>query len=377
MSVEKPPILVFFVPGVMGSSLFLQKNTFGRINQEEIWGKNFGVNISLFHGFPNKLNPIDRNDIQAGEVISSFTNIRLPQRFINKIKFPVKDVEVYGTLMQFCRNNIGLRAEDDFFPFAYNWLADNQITANKLAEFIREKDPKGNYLYCLIAHSMGGIVSRLMLANPNNRDLAEKTKLLFQIATPVRGSAKAYYALKRYPILHPVFDQGWQFIQNPQHRADLSKALQSCYSLYQLLPSQEINSLYDEHGNFYASLDPNIWHEDQRKYVDAAIKVHQKLANFDQSISSLNRLKNRCFFSDQHSTPLLYKVDSLTNYDLSEDKPKLSVFGDDTVTCASAIADSNDDSLYLIKEGPTDHMGLCQNQKVYDMIKAEFRKELL
>jgi len=240
--------------------------------------------------------------------------------------------------MQFCGKNIGLRAEDSFFPFAYNWLADNQITANKLAEFIREKDPNGDYRYCLIAHSMGGIVSRLMLANPNNRDLAEKTKLLFQIATPVRGSAKAYYALKRYPILHPVFDQGWQFRQNPQHRADLSKALQSCYSLYQLLPSQEINSLYDEHGNFYASLDPNIWHEDQRKYVDAAIKVHQKLANFDQSISSLNRLKIRCFFSDQHSTPLLYKVDSLTNYDLSEDKPKLSVFGDDTVTCASAIA---------------------------------------
>jgi hypothetical protein len=74
---------------------------------------------------------------------------------------------------------------------------------------------------------------------------------------------------------------------------------------------------------------------------------------------------------------LLYKVDSLTNYDLSEDKPKLSVFGDDTVTCASAIADSNDDSLYLIKEEPTDHMGLCQNPKVYDIIKTEFRKELL
>lgn len=107
--------------------------------------------------------------------------------------------------MQFCRNNIGLRAEDDFFPFAYNWLTDNQVTANKLAEFIREKDQTGNYLYCLIAHSMGGIVSRLMLANPNNRDLAEKTKLLFQIATPVRGSAKAYYALKRYPNFAPSF----------------------------------------------------------------------------------------------------------------------------------------------------------------------------
>jgi len=75
-----------------------------------------------------------------------------------------KPYDIYGSFMNFCRKQLGLRdGQDKFLPFPYNWLDDNRNTAEKLADFIRNQDHSSRLF--LIAHSMGSIVCQLMLSD--------------------------------------------------------------------------------------------------------------------------------------------------------------------------------------------------------------------
>jgi pimeloyl-ACP methyl ester carboxylesterase len=89
------------------------------------------------------------------------------------------------------RDGLGLIEGKTFFPFAYDWRADNRSSADSLERFIRQviKDKRLRF----IAHSMGGIVTRLMLKK--HKDLLVRTDVLFQVASPIGGSAVAFAAL--------------------------------------------------------------------------------------------------------------------------------------------------------------------------------------
>lgn len=370
MSSDKSPILVVFVPGIMGSSLsFTSKDGYGF--SEEIWGKDGQANLNSFHNYPHRLNPRSGDEIKEGEVIPYFENIRLPQSGLKGIPIPGQ-YDIYGSLMDFCRKQLGLRdGQDKFLPFPYNWLDDNRNTAEKLANFIRDQDHSSRLF--LIAHSMGGIVCRLMLAAENNKDIAARTQFFLQIATPVMGSAKAYYSIQRYPKLSPVFDLAWNFRQNKQTYAKLQNALKNCYSLYQLLPHPDVITLYNQQGKGYSCLDQNIWREHHHRYIEAAIAVHQELATFQNKISQFKNLKVRCIFSDQHQTPIVYRINS-EDYDIRDNQPIIYADGDDTVSVASARANSIQQ--YPIQTKLSKHMELCQNPKVHDILKAAFQELL-
>lgn len=336
----------------MGSSLYLNRtDAYGIKRPEEIWGTDLQANVRFFRQYAHRLNPTAPSFIEPGVVLP----------YIGKWK----RTDVYQPLMEFCsdkRAGLGLTQGKTFFPFAYNWLADNRETAKKLADFIRSVSNNQDR-FCFIAHSMGGIVVRLMLLE--NLDIAQRTNIFFQIATPILGSAKAYYSIKRYPQLNPIFDGAWQFFQKAENRGELQKALERCYSLYQLLPPPQIMSLDDEGGTYYSALDRRVWHSDLHQYVDAAIDVHQKLAQSDRL-----KVKIKCIYSPNHSTPLRYRVNSENFNIVQEGSPGAK--GDGTVTCASAMAYSEDRT--LITTNPCDHMGLCQNENdVYNLIRREWR----
>jgi pimeloyl-ACP methyl ester carboxylesterase len=353
MSSDKSPILVVFVPGIMGSSLYLKKA------KQEVWGENIGITIHSLRKHPEKLNA---NDTYAGEVIRSMN-------FLNTVEIQ----EVYAPLIDFCRNNLGLRVGDQFNAFAYNWLVDNTLTAKALAEDIKRLDDKNNYRLCLIAHSMGGIVSRLMLLE--NPEIAERTKLFFQIATPVTGAAKAYDAIKRSRFLllfEPHFDK-FRLLLEEALRGDvqrLKKTLERCHSLYQLLPPQDVISLYDVYGTGYSALDPMVWAEGLREYFEKAQQVHDKLKSQALSINI------KCIYSDHDKTPIHYLVKAPTDpqkFEVIQQMPSL-ILGDNTVTCASAIAYSEEPE--LVHNPPADHLGLCHNPEVHARLKTEFGKLL-
>jgi Lecithin:cholesterol acyltransferase len=119
----------------------------------------------------------------------------------------------------------------NFFEFAYDWRRDNRASAHRLerlserwlADWKRESgatDPK----LILIAHSMGGLVCRYFLENLEGW---RRTKALFTIGTPFRGSLNALDTLVN------------GVRKGPFGLLDLSKMTRSFTSVYQLLPGFE------------------------------------------------------------------------------------------------------------------------------------------
>jgi hypothetical protein len=405
MPSSKPSTLVFFVPGIMGSSLYEKECSTSIIpadktkippkRGDEIWGKDAGYNLGSLLKRPNLFDP---DNIVPGKVIP-YINVNLKielkkikvcdplidfcenkDQHINvNFKIELKKIKVYDPLIDFCENKdqLALVEGNGFFPFAYNWLQDNDKTAKDLAKFIREQDKKGDSNFCLIAHSMGGIVSRLMLSDEENKDIAEKTKFLFQIATPAKGSVKAYLAIKNSPIsLFPPLYRFLRLIKKRNILTRIKEPLEKCPSLYQLLPP-DVTCLCDENGTPYYALDPLdpnpiVWDKKLHSYISDAIAVHKSLAK-----PIMPSIKVHCIYSDQHKTPIQYMVkphNHSQKFEVIKEIPS-SIKGDGTVTCASATAYSREsDNLHLIQGKPSDHLGICHNEKVYAILKSEFNK---
>jgi pimeloyl-ACP methyl ester carboxylesterase len=140
-------------------------------------------------------------------------------------------------LLEFCTNRRGLNLveRETFFPFAYDWRADNRSSADDLAHFIRSSPAINGKRLRFIAHSMGGIVARLLLHE--HKDLQSRTDILFQIASPIGGSAAAFAALKGKPEL--TFFLRLLLFLNPKCKTDLDKTIITFPSLYQLLPAPD------------------------------------------------------------------------------------------------------------------------------------------
>ena len=76
-------------------------------------------------------------------------------------------VDGYGKLAHFLRGEFALDQGQNYFELPYDWRRDNQVAARTLERLIAEKLPawraaSGNSLakVILIAHSMGGLISR-------------------------------------------------------------------------------------------------------------------------------------------------------------------------------------------------------------------------
>lgn len=140
-----------------------------------------------------------------------------------------------------CRARILERFEatpgENFFEFPYDWRRDNRHHARRLqrqsAEWLarwREQTRNPNAKLVLVAHSMGGLVSRYFLeALGGWRD----ARALVTFGTPHLGAAK---------VLQTVLD-GYPAKVGPLSLPDLTAALRSFTSVWQLLP-------------VYASFDP-------------------------------------------------------------------------------------------------------------------------
>jgi pimeloyl-ACP methyl ester carboxylesterase len=115
----------------------------------------------------------------------------------------------------------------NLFPFPYDWRRDNRANARRLKAFIdtqlpqlRTRSPHARVI--LIAHSMGGLISRYYLEVLGGW---ENCRALFTLGTPYKGAPKALDYLstgfKKFGI-------------------DVSPALRSYTSVYQLLPTYNL-----------------------------------------------------------------------------------------------------------------------------------------
>jgi pimeloyl-ACP methyl ester carboxylesterase len=344
--------IFIFVPGIMGSSLrFKGTGSYGQPVDEEVWGSSVPAIERLLGLSPDYLRA---SNVEPGEVILEF-------RFG---RFRVS--QLYGPVIRYLTSaqpsGMGLVQGTNFFPFPYDWRADNLETADKLAGFIRQSISSEETKVRIITHSMGGIVARLMLVKA--KDVARQTDKLFQIASPIQGSTKAYYSLKQGPRIHQLIDKVWNFLHrlDPTRRHRLQQALQQCHSLYQLLPPPDVQILRNTMGDRYSAFDEGIWASLFKDHVDRAKQVHTLLrTKIPQSI--------KCIYSTCHDTDADYIVDQFFNYQAVL-QPQGA--GDGTVVGASAIAMSDMSDRILIEKPfeQTSHDGLCQNSRVLQELKT-------
>lgn len=146
-------------------------------------------------------------------------------------------IDGYTQVADAIKSRFDVEEGKNFFPFPYDWRRDNRVAARKLRRQTREwlrrwRASSGNddAKLILVAHSMGGIVSRYFLEVMEGwRD----TRALVSFGTPYRGSLNALDTLAN----------GMR--KGPFGLLDLSELSRSFTSIYQLLP---IYTSYDE-GN--------------------------------------------------------------------------------------------------------------------------------
>ena len=141
-------------------------------------------------------------------------------------------IDGYSATARLIRDNFDVRVGHidsqepaNFYEFPYDWRRDNRVATRKLKQLIDRQLPKWRQFsgekdakVILMAHSMGGIVSRHYL------EVLEgwrKCKALVTFGTPYRGSLNAL-----------------DFLANGYKKLflDLTTVMRSFTSLYQLLP---------------------------------------------------------------------------------------------------------------------------------------------
>jgi hypothetical protein len=149
--------------------------------------------------------------------------------------------DVYGSLFEQFRQ-LGFQqdgAQKRFFPFPYDWRLDLETTAGELARLLDTVDGAGAQDIFLIAHSMGGLISRLVLETGTyaNRPWFAKIRMFVAMATPHQGAPLALARVLgldstlgiskedfRKLSNDPRYPSGYQLLPAPNEAACWSKA---------------------------------------------------------------------------------------------------------------------------------------------------------
>lgn len=134
-------------------------------------------------------------------------------------------IDGYGAISKAITQAFNVRPGVNFFHFPYDWRRDNRVAARKLARATHDwlkawRISSGNAdaRLILIAHSMGGLVSRYFLECLEGWKV---TRMLISFGTPYRGSLNALDSLANGMKEGPL---------------ELSTLARQLTSIYQLLP---------------------------------------------------------------------------------------------------------------------------------------------
>jgi triacylglycerol esterase/lipase EstA (alpha/beta hydrolase family) len=171
----------------------------------------------------------------------------------------------------------------NFYHFPYDWRRDNRANAKLLQRLLnirlkqwREYNDLPDAKVILLAHSMGGLVSRYYLEVLEGwRDC----KALFTFGTPYRGSVNAL-----------------NFLANGYKKLflDLTEVMRSFTSVYQLLPIYEMLKVGEQYQRIPETDNlPNIVSERARnalafhREIEAAVKQNQKDEKYRNSYKTI------------------------------------------------------------------------------------------
>ncbi len=206
--------IVVLIPGIMGSVLQRGERT--------IWGPSSGATLRAIFSATGS---IARDlKLETGE-----SNVRAVGLMPTVHLLPgLWKIDGYDDISRFLQYNLELSPGENFFEFPYDWRLDNRISSALLKqktddwlEAWRQTSGNPHAKLVLIAHSMGGLISRHFLEIENGwRD----TKALITFGTPYRGSPKAIGGLVNGLGAGPI------------KLNEMTSTVRGLPSVYQLLP---------------------------------------------------------------------------------------------------------------------------------------------
>lgn len=222
MSKQPMKDIVVVLPGILGSAL--------EKDGKAIWDMSPGAAVrALFTlGGSVKDLTLDGDDHTADDLGDGVRATRLlPDLHL----LPgLWKIDGYGAITKRLQAQFDLIPGENYFEFAYDWRRDNRVAARKLARMShdwlkawREKTGNDDAKLVLLAHSMGGLVSRAFL---ELEDGWRDTRTLITFGTPYRGSLNAATFIAN----------GFKKKIGPLTVVDLTEMLRSLTSVYQLLP---------------------------------------------------------------------------------------------------------------------------------------------
>jgi Lecithin:cholesterol acyltransferase len=171
----------------------------------------------------------------------------------------------------------------NFYHFPYDWRRDNRASARILKRLLDKRlkcwrafSGAEDAKVILLAHSMGGLISRYYLEVLEGW---QDSRALFTFGTPYRGSVRAV-----------------DFLANGYKKLflDLTEVMRSLTSVYQLLPVYEMVKVGDEYKRVAeAGILPNIVQERAQdalafhREIEAAVKIHLKNETYRSSLMTI------------------------------------------------------------------------------------------
>jgi pSer/pThr/pTyr-binding forkhead associated (FHA) protein len=240
---------VVFVPGIMGSELWLGK--------ERIW-----PNLKLLFKEPQFLTYPGIKEIEPRGILQEVVVVP------NLIK-----LEQYSRLGDYLVEDLGYTRGVDFFEFAYDWRQDIRITARQLSQFI-DSLPLKNSLR-LVAHSLGTLVSRYYIERLGGKDKIDK---LILMGGPHLGTPNAVSSLLFGPDVLPFGLMG----------ETLRQVISTFYTSYQILPVYQCG--VDQFGQPYNFMKDDGW-------LTSAQKPLWKAAHeFKRELGTVTSVRTTCIF---------------------------------------------------------------------------------
>lgn len=221
MDRHKMPDLIVLLPGITGSVL--------RKHGKVVWGFSARtIGQALFSGSSGLTRDLalPEDDAQHDDLGDGIVADQLMPDL--HLLPGLWKIDGYGRIAEAIRATFEVTAGQNVFEFAYDWRRDNRVAARKLAKATHDwlrnwRQSSGNRSakLILVAHSMGGLVSRYFLECMEGW---KDTKALITFGTPYRGSLNALDGLANGLKKGPL---------------DLSALVRQFTGMYQLLPVYE------------------------------------------------------------------------------------------------------------------------------------------
>lgn len=285
---------VVFVPGIMGSELWLGK--------ERIW-----PNLKLLFKEPEFLKYPGIPGIEPRGILQEVVVVP------NLIK-----LEQYSQLGDYLVEDLGYTRGKDFFEFAYDWRQDIRLTAKQLSQFIDALPVKP---VKLVAHSLGTLVSRYYVERLGGK---EKVDRLILMGGPHLGTPAAVSSLLFGPDVLPFGLMG----------ETLRKVISTFHTSYQILPVYACGM--DQFGQPYNFMKDDGWLSPDQK------PLWQSARDFKRELGLSTSVPTTCIFGYGQKT-----VDRIKLHRNPDEKIMQSVYesktnGDGSVPENSAILDGAD-----------------------------------